>query len=848
MTITKLATKPQLAQNATCLVKQVVMGGVQSVEESIDLLGTITGDTGATQEDFDQIPRMVFAMVGEPRENRERGMADVLDRAGDTMRGNTQTTQNMDALLAWVMGVLERAQKIAGRTGKGGRKGRRRRGGGGGGGGNASTEREREDLVWKSLAHGLLLIRGMTRRGTNVLLSEGQVGELVLSLSAHIATCHDSLVSPRNESRLGTWSNERVEATYQVLATILLLLSNALYVHPQRMADDPDALASLRSRSIVQAMAEQSLLAPVLQTLVLLYAQGYGKQGTLSPEIGSPSSASSSSKPSSASAASSSASGASSSSKGGKGIWGGLWKPLGAVGGLLAEAGAGIGLGSSGGSRGVRRTLMEEMGLLAGCAFWVLANVPGAGEEVSAALSQFGVEKEASDDVQEVDESGKDVVGLDVCGEAFEGMACALKREHAEGDLAIGILHTLVSSSPSFRVCVDVRSDVEMLMEPLAHALAGPLRTRSAYLALGTLIILSASKGWTRTLFSTYLAALPVWMTGSHSNSGVLSMGSVLVTVVVDRVVNMLGAKAKDLYEASLGLSVLYNLALGASGIQPHPSERVLILFELLAKKHKLLVRAESADPGDVATHTDLLYVMSEIVSAWLSSLHMNPCFVYVLLRRTELFANLGKDERFASLLHNVGVVQEYFASVLADAAKLSTVEEVMAVITDALWGWTGSDLHHLPQAVFSYTPASDLQTQALTIFPHVWYVVVLRSPLPFDRPHLRLFPWGASRDPFAPGTVAEPAEPPRRRKKHRRKHRVGGGGGGSGRRRKRRRNRGGRHVRFRKRVDVREISPRPSVSLDEYDASSYVYSSADTQEEEEEGGVPDGFNPEDAL
>lgn len=188
-----------------------------------------------------------------------------------------------------------------------------------------------------------------------------------------------------------------------------------------------------------------------------------------------------------------------------------------------------------------------------------------------------------------------------------------------------------------------------------------------------------------------------------------VSLGGLLVLVVIRTIqYNML--KMRDQYLHTNCLAALANMSSQFRNLHPYVSQRLVSLFETLAKRyHKLQNQLEKEKEGkhevtvsmveenstdieqDLGVLEEVLRMVLEIFNSCLSSqLVNNPNLVYTLLYNKHVFESFKSCVAFQDVVHNLDVVMDYFSELLNNKKQHYEVDaqQVLATIQQGAKYW----------------------------------------------------------------------------------------------------------------------------------------------------------------
>eukprot|EP00246_Nothoceros_aenigmaticus_P008136 TRINITY_DN22636_c0_g1_i1.p1 TRINITY_DN22636_c0_g1~~TRINITY_DN22636_c0_g1_i1.p1 ORF type:complete len:391 (+),score=61.60 TRINITY_DN22636_c0_g1_i1:329-1501(+) len=320
------------------------------------------------------------------------------------------------------------------------------------------------------------------------------------------------------------------------------------------------------------------------------------------------------------------------------------------------------------------------------------------------------------------------------------------------------LLYSLVHGNPAFLEYVLVRTDLDTLLMPVMEMLYNaPRRTpNQIYMLLIILLILSQDASFNASVHKLILPGVSWYKERLLPN---ISLGSLLVVILI-RTVKYNLSKLQDVYLHTNCLATLANMAPHVHQLNAYASQRLVSLFDMLARKYTRLtessiagklsaVRIGSADtsleaseevPTELHIYSDFLRIVLEIINAILTyALPRNPEVVYALLHRQELFQPFRGHPRFFELMENIYTVLEFF-NVRMDDNHLNgewSVERVLQVVIANARSWRGDGMKTFTQLRFTYE--EELHPEEFFI-PYVWQLVVSHSGISWDLQAITLF------------------------------------------------------------------------------------------------------------
>lgn len=196
--------------------------------------------------------------------------------------------------------------------------------------------------------------------------------------------------------------------------------------------------------------------------------------------------------------------------------------------------------------------------------------------------------------------------------------------------------------------------------------------------------------------------------------------------------------------------------------LHPYVSQRLLSLFETLAKKHGRLEAKIRGQPctnnteitginnvnGDV-TNTDLiqdltileevLRMVLEIINSCLTHrLAHNPNLIYTLLYKKDVFQPFRMHSAFQDIIQNIYSVINFFSYKLeqTDQSQIG-VSQVLTTIQQGTTQWPKDRLRKFPELKFRYV--EEEQPEEFFI-PYIWSVVNECALLHWNAENIKLF------------------------------------------------------------------------------------------------------------
>lgn len=255
-------------------------------------------------------------------------------------------------------------------------------------------------------------------------------------------------------------------------------------------------------------------------------------------------------------------------------------------------------------------------------------------------------------------------------------------------------------------------------------------------MSLIIILILSEDDLFNQTIHGCTLRPAQIsWYTERSCTD--LSLGGLVVLVIIRTIqYNML--KMRDKYLHTNCLAALANMSSHCTNIHPYVAQRIVSLFETLARKHSRLVDGlkgvdtEDTEEGfdevsdvvqDAAVLEEVLRMLLEIInSCFLHQIQSNPNLIYAVLYKREMFELYAKNPAFQDLLGNILVVVVYMSSRVEQEAERRgsslSVHEVQQIVRDGAHQFPHERLAKMGELKFKYVEEEEPEE---FFIPYVW-------------------------------------------------------------------------------------------------------------------------------
>jgi len=320
------------------------------------------------------------------------------------------------------------------------------------------------------------------------------------------------------------------------------------------------------------------------------------------------------------------------------------------------------------------------------------------------------------------------------------------------------LLYLLLHRNNKFRNFVLAGSDTEQLVIPILQTLytctvnAQQANNHHIYMSLIILLIASEEELFNQTVHGSLLRAQQVaWYTERTVSQ--LSLGGMLILVVIRTIqYNML--KMRDKYLHTNCLAALANMSSQFKHLHPYVAQRLVSLFETLARKHSRLVdgletvgedvQEEGFDEvsdavQDAAVLEEVLRMVLEIINSCLvHQTQHNPNLIYTILYKKELFEVAAKNPAFQDLMGNITIVLVYISSRLEQVTERAggtlSVDEVQEVVRQGATQFPKDRLTKLPDLKFKYVEEDKPED---FFIPYVWSLA--QNKMYWNPQHIKL-------------------------------------------------------------------------------------------------------------
>ncbi|XP_068239348.1 dymeclin [Palaemon carinicauda] len=321
---------------------------------------------------------------------------------------------------------------------------------------------------------------------------------------------------------------------------------------------------------------------------------------------------------------------------------------------------------------------------------------------------------------------------------------------HLQEDQTTLVLYLLLHKNEDFRTYVLSRTDMENLILPILRTLyhAPDSTSHHIYMSLIILLILSEDDSFNKTIHDIPLKNI-TWYTERLISD--ISLGGLLILVVI-RTITYNMTKMRDKYLHTNCLAALANMSSQFRSLHPYVSQRLVSLFETLAKRHARLCESlrqadymyedsENDIPdalSDVSVLEEVLRMVLEILNSVLThQLSHNHNLVYTLLYKRHLFIPFSTHPNFQDVTQNIDVVLSYLMGRLETTKRDPGVQDVQEVIQQGVLHLPKDRLKKFPELKFKYVEENEPEE---FFIPYVWTLVYQSSGLYWNPESICIF------------------------------------------------------------------------------------------------------------
>ncbi|CEP19899.1 hypothetical protein [Parasitella parasitica] len=287
------------------------------------------------------------------------------------------------------------------------------------------------------------------------------------------------------------------------------------------------------------------------------------------------------------------------------------------------------------------------------------------------------------------------------------------------------LFYLILVENESFRVYVLSRTDQETIYLPILkliyESMEGATNFSQIYILMVILLILSQDNVNNEAIQKIVVHNV-TWFTERPLLKSV-SLGG-LMTLVLIRTLQLNLSHQKDVYLHTNCLAILSNMSNTMFDMHAYVAQRIVSLFEVLARRYSKLIEKQAAD---ITVYEDLLVLLLEIMNSTLTHrLKHNSQLVYALLQKREVFTPFQKHPRLSDLVQNLEQVIVHFNTRVSEAnLRAPSSNEVLRLIEQASRTWSNQKLILLPYLKFQY---KEEQSSYEFFIPYIWGLIQRRN------------------------------------------------------------------------------------------------------------------------
>ncbi|CAG8483131.1 13066_t:CDS:10, partial [Cetraspora pellucida] len=304
------------------------------------------------------------------------------------------------------------------------------------------------------------------------------------------------------------------------------------------------------------------------------------------------------------------------------------------------------------------------------------------------------------------------------------------------------ILYLFMVENEDFRVYVLSRLDPEILLLQILRLLydgvEGKTNYSQMYILLTILLLFSQDEVFNENIQKIQITYQP-WFTERLLKS--ISLGGLAYLVLI-RVLQYNLCSHRDAYFHTNCLAIMANLGSSIQDIHPYVAQRLVNLFDIVAKRYQKLYKkvqdGEEDNSDDIVIYGDLVCLVLEIINSVLTRrLNSNPELIYSLLHKKDLFTRFQSHPRFSELIANINNVTSYFHTRISESnLKSPSAEEISELIETVARTWPPGRLKEFPDLKFQYEEESESQE---FFCPYVWALIHRHTWIYWDEEKARI-------------------------------------------------------------------------------------------------------------
>lgn len=326
-----------------------------------------------------------------------------------------------------------------------------------------------------------------------------------------------------------------------------------------------------------------------------------------------------------------------------------------------------------------------------------------------------GIEKEEEEERERIGVAGvSNVGGKHVAKISFPELYETFGRA-LTNDISVLLFYSCILGASDFcEYCLN-NDQVEVVVMPLLEMLyqASSRTQNQIYMILIVLLIMSQGETFNANVHKIHISHQISWYKERILTK--TTLGS-LIIIVLTRTVRFNMAKLRDVYLHTNCFAALANMAPHFRDVSAYAAQRLVSIFELIAKKYLRFAQSHAdgmnanEDGTEMHVYADFLRILLELFNAAVSQnvLVHNPELIYALLHREETLKPFEKHARFKELIENINVVLAHFNEEIdrkqgERGLNSFSIPDLTAIITTAAKTYSKPPLHDFHELKFAY-------------------------------------------------------------------------------------------------------------------------------------------------
>ncbi|KAI6649741.1 Dymeclin-like [Oopsacas minuta] len=295
---------------------------------------------------------------------------------------------------------------------------------------------------------------------------------------------------------------------------------------------------------------------------------------------------------------------------------------------------------------------------------------------------------------------------------------------------AVLLLYQTLLRHSAMKSFIWSKTEFSPLLLPLLETLYSAESTSLHHIYMISIIILMLSQdtGFCSCIHTQIISHIPWYKEKKLVN---ISLGSLLVLSLLHLLITNI-THLKDQYIHTNCSAILANIASKIQNIHNIPSQKLINVFEAIAKKY---LYSKNSD-GISLLEGILRIILALINSILANNFTLNTQLVYTLIYRKEVFSNFRTHPEFCMLTQNIFSVVDFFESQLKIHAVFNTSEEGLEILGDLSRKWPADGLRRFPEQKYKYC---EEQEPDEFFIPYIWTLIYRNSGLYWQHSKIKL-------------------------------------------------------------------------------------------------------------